>query len=386
MTSFPFKFCFDYLVDFRYGFAKMSRRCSKFCFVPSLAVLAGGLLLGSNGRAAEPRHGRPIEFSDPKSAEITTNLNQFSIKRGGLRDLEVDLKSFQQGFSSRSSLDGIAEPPVRYSPPPVIQSKKARELLERKKNWAFMNPEDLTSGATAEQIFNLPEYGPDGKEKRKSSAVELYYERQEREQRSAAGKRDRGRESDDLFARRSAAGREDADLKDQMALSEELTESERSLRRALANSKTTDNLSSSDLGQSTFSDIFRLGNNTLPSDQLDAQKAYKKAYREQFEKLLDPSTITSTSPQLPSSLSGALDSSSVAPVPVFDHVQASSRSSVFDSTSGALSSPLQPSGLSDATAKALSPWNVTPSAFPKADQPKVTSPASLLDFVPTRKF
>jgi len=364
---------------------QMSGRSLTFCSFASLAALTGGLLLACNGRAGEPPHGRPIEFSDPKSAEITTNLNQLSPRRGGLRDLEVDLtKSFQQGFSSRSSLDGIAEPPIRYSPPPVIQSKKARELLERKKNWAFVNPEDLTSGPTAEQVFGLPEYGADGKEKKKTSAVELYYQRQEREQRAGVGKRDRDRDSDDLFPARKS--HDDADLKDQLARSEELTESERTLRRALSDSKPTDGLSSSDLGQNTFSDIFRLGNSTLPSDQLDAQKAYKKAYREQFEKLLDPSAIASTASQLPSSLSGSLDPSSVAPVPVFDHVQASSRSTVFDSTSGGFSSPLQPTGLSDTTAKALTPWNVNPSAFPKTDQPKLTSPASLLDFVPTRKF
>src|SRR2546426_4975317 len=179
----------------------MSGRSSRYCSVPSLAVQTGSLLLAGNGRAGEPPHGRPIEFSDPKSSEITTNLHQLSIKRGGLRDFEVDLtKSFQQGFSSRGSLDGIAEQQIRYySPPPIIRFKKAKELLEREKNWALMNPEDLTRGPTPEEIFNLPEYGPDGKEKKKGSAVERFYERQELDKRAVPVKRDRDRDSEDLF-------------------------------------------------------------------------------------------------------------------------------------------------------------------------------------------
>ena len=365
----------------------MSGRSSRYCSVPSLAVLTGSLLLAGNGRAGEPPHGRPIEFSDPKSAEITTNLSQLSAKRGDLRDLEVDLtKWFQQGFSSRSSLDGIAEQQIRYySPAPVMRNKKVKELLEREKNWALMSPEDLTRGPTPEEIFNLPEYGPDGKEKKKVSAVERFYERQELDKRAVPAKRDRDRDSEDLFtAHRHGRSHDNTEPRDPTALSGELNESERALRRALADSKQSDNLSAPDSSQGNFSDIFKMGNNTSAFDQSDAQKAYKKAYREQFEKLLDPSTLGSATAQFPSSLSSVLDPSSVAPIPAFDQAQASSRSTAFDFTSGAFGSPLQPTGLSDATAKAVNPWNAP--SFPKAEQPKSTSPASLLDFVPKRNF
>ena len=351
-----------------------------------MAILTGGFLTGLNAHTAEVRHGRPIEFSDPKSPEIATNLNQITSRRSGLKDFEVDLtKSFQQGFSSRSSLDAIPEPPGHYTPPPVIQSKKARELLERKKNWAFMAPEDLTGGPTAEEIFNLPEYGPDGKEKKRLSPVELFYDRQEREERAAAGKRGRARENEDLFTgHKRPSPREDPDLKDPITQSEELTESQRLLRRAFSDSKAADNLV--DSSPSAFGDIFRLGNNAA-ADQFDPQKAYRKAYREQFEKLLEPSAIVSTAPQVSGLplLSGSLEPSSTAPVPAFDQAQSASRPSVFDSTSAGLASPLQPTGVSDPTAKAFGPWN-TPSAFPKSDQPKVAPPSSLLDFVPARKF
>ena len=362
----------------------MSLRRSKFSSILTLAILTGGFLTGFNATTAEVRHGRPIEFSDPKCPEIATNLNQINSRRSGLKDFEVDLtKSFQQGFSSRSSLDGIPEQPARYTAPPVIQSKKARELLDRKKNWAFMAPEDLTSGPTAEEIFNLPDYGPDGKEKKKRSPVELYYDRQEREERAGAGKRERDRESEDIFAtHKRAPSRDDADLKDPSTHSEELSDSQRMLRRAFSDSKATDNL----VDSSPSADIFRLGNNTV-AEQFDPQKAYRKAYREHFEKLLEPSSIVSTAPQVSGLplLSGSLDQSSAAPVPALDQMQSASRPSVFDSISAGLASPLQPTGVSDPMVKAFGPWN-TPSAFPKSDQPKVAPPSSLLDFVPARKF
>src|SRR5712672_4641929 len=98
------------------------------------------LALALDGRAAETPHGRPIEFSDPKSTDIATNLNQLNSRRSGLRDLEDDLKSFQQSLFLRGSLDGVGAPQMHPIPTPTIRIKQVKELLERNKNWAFRNP------------------------------------------------------------------------------------------------------------------------------------------------------------------------------------------------------------------------------------------------------
>src|SRR6185503_21079663 len=66
----------------------------------SLAMVMASLFLPLASTGEEKQRGRQIEFSDPKSSDITTNLNQLSPKRGGLRDFEADLtKPFQKGLS-----------------------------------------------------------------------------------------------------------------------------------------------------------------------------------------------------------------------------------------------------------------------------------------------
>src|SRR5882757_2239204 len=92
--------------------AIMILRFSSWLTGLALAVLTVGLLFPHMLAGAEKQQARKIEFYDPKSSDSTTNFNQLNPKRGGLRDLEDDLtKSFQKGFSSHSSLDGVVMPP-----------------------------------------------------------------------------------------------------------------------------------------------------------------------------------------------------------------------------------------------------------------------------------
>jgi hypothetical protein len=215
----------------------MTLRLSRFCSVPALAVLTVSLLLVRNSLAADKPHGRPIEFSDPKSSEITTNLNQLGRKRAVLRELEEsDLsKSFQENFSSRSSLEGVIVPPDRLGPRPAIQSKKVkerRERLEREKNWALSNPEDLTRGPTMEEILQVPEYGPDGKEKKTRSSVETYYRRQDRERLGETDRTDP--DDEDLLSKHKRSDlRDDLEPKEERAVPVEIKEDERGKMRGV---------------------------------------------------------------------------------------------------------------------------------------------------------
>ena len=71
----------------------------------------------------------------------------------------------------------MVAPPARPAATPAIQSKRVKELLERRKNWVFMSPEDLVGAPTVEEILKAPELGPDGQEKKELPALERYYER-----------------------------------------------------------------------------------------------------------------------------------------------------------------------------------------------------------------
>lgn len=60
--------------------------------------------------------------------------------------------------------------------PSAAQSKRAKELLERRRDWVFMTPEDLLGAPTVEEILKLPEYGPDSLQKKDLPAMERYYQ------------------------------------------------------------------------------------------------------------------------------------------------------------------------------------------------------------------
>src|SRR6266404_8834990 len=99
----------------------MTFRLSSFAIFPAL-MLGASLFFASNGHAGEKQRGRPIEFSDRKSNEVTTNLNQMGSRRDGLRQLEDDLGKPFQTLSPKSSLDGIFTPPIRQSAAPNVPS------------------------------------------------------------------------------------------------------------------------------------------------------------------------------------------------------------------------------------------------------------------------
>ena len=155
----------------------MSTRLSslRICF-GLVSVAVSGLLLCSAHAGGKDR-GRPIEFSEPKSDEVTTNLHQLTSKKDGLKQLEEDLYTPLQMFAPKSSLEGVAAPPVRPTTGPTIQSKRAKEMQERRKNWIFMTPEEMLAGPTVDEILKSPKYDANGREIKKLAPMEQYYRR-----------------------------------------------------------------------------------------------------------------------------------------------------------------------------------------------------------------
>src|ERR1041385_3970880 len=158
---------------------------------PKLLRFSRGLLAGvlvfttvANARAQSqtaPRRGRVIQFSEPKSEAANTNLDQSASSQNGLRSLDADLKSPFQIFGAGNSLDGVLAPSMPRTPTPSLQSKKARELLEKKKNW-WANSEAEMFGLKEkpEDLFKQPDYGIEGLDKKDKTSVERYYETRDR--------------------------------------------------------------------------------------------------------------------------------------------------------------------------------------------------------------
>ena len=357
----------------------MSFRPLRFTCCIILAVLALNGLLAGRLVAQGVASRRPIEFSEPKGGGGYTNLHELGSRTDRLKQLEEELSRPLRTFSSDSSLEGISVPFVQPSTTPVIQSKKLRDLLERRKNWVFLSPEDVLAGPTAEDIFGLPNYGADGQEIKNTTALEKYFKSMDRRQGRDA---DPGTMSDDdLFGQRKKthsdsglASFSDSDMPDSVR------DSEQALKQLLV-PETDINTFAPFATHGSLLDIFGLGDKTLSPRQISAHKAYMQEYR----KVLDGT------PALPGV--NALDPMQAMSEPVgepvkpfggLDNLLGTTRHKNPDNQSGLSDPTLIPGALPDINSQVLNQWNplYTP---PSPEPPKVTPPTPAF-YAPRRPF
>jgi hypothetical protein len=356
--------------------------------------------IASHSPAEENKPGRPIEFSDPKGSDISTNVNQFSLKKSLLREFEDDLtKSFHRSLSSHGSLDGVAMPPPQTTGP-TIQSKRLKEQLDRKKNWAFNTPEDLTSTPTLEELLHLPDYATDPDKKKSRSSVERYYQSLERkrpdgrddkkEHAEAEGEKDRESEDSNIFGLHQYEVPEDTDSKAEKLVSKDQKSNEGVLNR-LFNGKSSTFSGGEPGGRDTEVNIFGMGGVSPTVEQVEAHKAYL----ERFKAIIGPTTTTTSAIGLPNtgldtlrdsvtemrnSLSGVANLQTISPATIdIKTISAPSSLKGFDGVPS-------PSILGSAMAPVLVPdlglkenQFSTPAALPRSEStrfPLPTSPSS----------
>lgn len=145
----------------------MKSGLSKRVFVPGVMLVALGLLCAhGQEKKAEPRTST--------SAVQRTNSNSKSFKENSLNDLEKNIFGAFKNFGEDSGSEAIGN--QRLPRPTVVPNKQTREILERRKNWAFMTPEELVIGRSTLEAFDLD--GADKKEDTKLlSPMERYYQR-----------------------------------------------------------------------------------------------------------------------------------------------------------------------------------------------------------------
>jgi hypothetical protein len=347
----------------------MSFRLSSLRICCGLVVVAVISLLPCGAQTGGRQRGRSIEFSEPRSDEVMTNLHQLTIKKDGLKEMEEGLYRPLPSSTSQSSLDGVAAPLPSGPAPTVIQSQRVKELLERRKNWIFMRPEDLLAEPTLGEILRAPEYGKDGREKQPSSALERYFERFATK-RPATDRPDQLKDADLLGpVKKSSSGGETA-AQDDSDLPSGLKESAQALKK-MFEADTAGGLSTRGGTASRSSDPFGLGDNTLSKEQvLEHNKLM-----DQFNSTLDPSwhRPTAANPfnqpfglpeagQPKKSLAAGL-ASSPGPAP---HTG-------LDAQRDVLNPMLGPAGLPDVNARALG--QTRPAlAPPSVEAPKVATP------------
>jgi hypothetical protein len=146
------------------------------CFGGGLLVIwlaLAGVVQADEGTSSA---GRAIEISDPRSNTLITNVNQLGLGTYTEPDLEVDFLTPQALTQPRTSLSGtLALPPPSRGF--VVPGKRAKELQDQRRNWAFTSPDNVLRDMALKEILNLPDNGVEGEDTRSASPVGRYYER-----------------------------------------------------------------------------------------------------------------------------------------------------------------------------------------------------------------
>jgi hypothetical protein len=245
------------------------------------AAALSGLLLCS-AHAGGKERGRSIDFSESRSDEVTTNLHLLTSKKDSLKQWEEDLYQPLHSFAPKSSLEGVVAPPARPPAGSVIQNKRVKELLERRKNWVFMTPEDLLAAPTVEEILQAPPDPATGPDKKELPPLERYYQRLAARQ---SGKNLNQSRNEDLFSPpKTSNPREQPDSRDDSNLPSALRDSALALKQIVEPDASEGPFAGGGT-RDTFSDPFSLGGNTLSREQtLDHKKLM-----DEYHSLVDPS-------------------------------------------------------------------------------------------------
>jgi hypothetical protein len=137
--------------------------------LPALVLCTIGTPAGwAQGQAA------PEDKASESQAD-SSNSSKEKPKSDSLRDLEDQIfRSFKT--PPKGPLTSPGPEPARTPPPTSSQSKRAKELHDRK-DWIFMQPEELMAVPTVEELLNLAPLDKKEKSKDKLSPMESYLDR-----------------------------------------------------------------------------------------------------------------------------------------------------------------------------------------------------------------
>ena len=137
--------------------------------LPGVAFFAGFCIFAAGHLSAEP-----IQVVPTKGSTISTNIDQG--QAAPKKDFESMAPGAPHALITDDSMQGLTP---GMMPPPATRSltRREQELLDRRKNWVFMTPEELTSDQSTEEMLGLKQYDKNGVEKQPTTAMERFYER-----------------------------------------------------------------------------------------------------------------------------------------------------------------------------------------------------------------
>jgi hypothetical protein len=248
-------------------------------YASRLVLLAAAIIAAPNfcGAAEEGKAEQPAHLSGSASAN-TTNSPSLKPKQNGLRQLEQDLFRPFENISPNGSLDGAFVPTMPQPQPnaPAVQSKRAKELLERRRDWVFETPEEILAAPSSDDVLKRRDNDKQGEDKSKLSPMERYYQRlytrDKNESTRKAGKRDQAESQKPGFlSREPETADDDADLP------AGVREAQRETRRLLAPKERKED--SSTESRNAFSDLFGLGKRAQTREEMETQKERMDRYK-----------------------------------------------------------------------------------------------------------
>src|SRR6185369_6908692 len=157
------------------------------------ACLATGTILPAN--AQKMRHGQPIFFSTEPVDTTSNNPTPSLLPRSPV------LPQFGPAPGPNIDFPAVTPPPPRLMVPAIsaAEAAKLKAAADTQNNWALMTPEEILGVPTPEKVLGV-EAGRD----RNETAVDRYYERQQRKENFRTNKPAMyGRERDDAATKPS---------------------------------------------------------------------------------------------------------------------------------------------------------------------------------------
>jgi hypothetical protein len=310
---------------------------------------------------------------------VTTNSSSFKPKQNGLKQLEQDLFRPFETLAPKGSLDGAFVPSMQAPQPaaPSVQSKRAKEMLERRRDWVFETPEEILAGPSSDDKWNRRDQDKESDDRLKLSPLERFYDRLYNKEKKGP----KGNKLDKLSdSRKSGILPDDSEADDDADLPLGMRETQREMRKLLA-PKDRKEGSSSEPSRDGFSDIFGLGKNTRSHEELEMQKERMDRYRELVGLPVTPRLASDPLKQFRDMVGLSHKSPDLSPT--MDTLGGLPQQNIFGAQSGsaavAPNTSLLPDGAKIHTTPSLAP------ALPKIEPPK-TLPPPVTFGAPRRAF
>ncbi len=347
------------------------------------AALALSALMACSAQAGS--RAKPINETEPRRDQTTTNLNQLtSPQRDPVQELERAFRSPFRAFApEEDSLGPVMAPPPRPPAPSALQSKRAKELLERRRDWIFMTPEDLLDTPTVDQILKTPDPGSDMKSRRELPALERYFERLVTK---SAAKDDPTKAKDGYLMNPTtkSTSPEATPESEDSELPTGLKESTEALR-SLFGLSTAATSSAKGATPNSFADPFGLA----LKDRPESQDAAHKKLMDEYRSFVDPTWRPPTAATVASGVNPIFGLSDWPPAPAqsapaVPGIPKPAAPKEMVAQSNPLNPPLGPAPLPDLNAHALGQPQPAPALF--KDPPRRVMPGTPNFSAPRRAF